>query len=235
MLVTGTGTGVGKTTVATAVACLAAAAGARVAVVKPAQTGEPDGGGGDLAEVLRRVPTATGIELVRYPDPLSPAAAARRSGRPALTLSACLAAIERAQRSADLVLVEGAGGLLVDYDDAGLTIATVAAAAELPVLLVTAAGLGTLNATALTVEALTRRSLALAGLVIGDWPAQPDLAMRCNICDLERITGQPLAGALPADAARLDDDAFLLAARNGIGPGFGGEFDAAAFRRATQP
>ena len=235
LVVTGTGTGVGKTTVAAAVACLAAAAGSRVAVVKPAQTGEPDGGGGDVAEVLRRVPTATGVELVRYPDPLSPAAAARRSGRPALTLAGCLAAIEQARRSADLVLVEGAGGLLVDYDEDGLTIAAVAAAADLPVLLVTAAGLGTLNATALTVEAMAHRSLRLAGLVVGAWPAEPDLAMRCNISDLERITGQPLAGALRGDAAALHDDEFLLAARSGIGPGLGGEFDAAAFGQAMRP
>ncbi|MCA1710928.1 MAG: dethiobiotin synthase [Actinobacteria bacterium] len=229
LLVTGTGTGVGKTAVAAAVACLAAARGDRVVVVKPAQTGEPDGGGGDIAEILRRAPAARGVELARYPDPLSPAAAARRSGRPALTMTQCAEAVRSAP--ADLLLVEGAGGLLVHYDDDGFTMADLAAELALPVLLVTTAGLGTLNATALTLEAMQRRSLALAGLVIGAWPHDPDLASRCNVADLERLAGQPLAGALPDDAAALDDHAFAQAAWAGLAPSLGGTFDAAEFRR----
>lgn len=229
LLVTGTGTGVGKTTVAAAVAALATARGDRVLVVKPAQTGEPDGGGGDIAEILRRAPAAEGLELARYPDPLSPAAAARRSGRPALTLIPCVEAVQVA--TADLVLVEGAGGLLVHYDDDGFTMADLAAELGLPVLLVTTAGLGTLNATALTLEAMKHRSLQLAGLVIGAWPDDPDLASRCNVTDLERLAGQPLAGALQDDAGALDDDAFARAARSGLAPSLGGEFDSVFFRR----
>lgn len=231
LLVTGTGTGVGKTTVAAAIACLAGARGARVTVVKPAQTGEPDGGGGDIVDILRRAPQARGVELARYPDPLSPAAAARRSGRPALTLSACAQAVEAAQRAADLVLVEGAGGLLVRYDEDGLTMRELAAELDLPVLLVATAGLGTLNTTALTLEAMA--GLALFGLVIGAWPAGPDLAARSNIADLESLTGRPLAGALPEGAADLDDAGFLAAARQGLGPLLGGVFDAVAFRAAV--
>lgn len=227
LLVTGTGTGVGKTTVAAAVATLAAARGDRVVVVKPAQTGEPDGGGGDIAEILRRAPAAEGVELVRYPDPLSPAAAARRSGRPPLTLGQCVDAVQAS--AADVLLVEGAGGLLVHYDDAGFTMADLAAELGLPVLLVTTAGLGTLNSTALTLEAMSHRSLDLAGLVIGAWPHDPDLASRCNVGDLQRLTGQPLAGALREDAAALDDPAFLDAARAGLALNLGGDFDAATF------
>ena len=227
LLVTGTNTGVGKTTVAAAIAALAVSRGDRVVVVKPAQTGEPDGGGGDIAEILRRAPAAQGLELARYPDPLSPATAARRSARPALTLSRCVDAVQAVD--ADLVLVEGAGGLLVPYDDAGFTMADLAAALGLPVLLVTTAGLGTLNATALTLEAMARRSLALAGLVIGAWPDNPDLACRCNVDDLQRLAGTPLAGALREGAAGLEDPAFLAAARAGLSPSLGGSFDAAAF------
>lgn len=233
LLVSGTGTAVGKTTVAAAVATLATRAGSRVAVLKPAQTGEPDGGGGDLAEILRRAPAARGVELVRYPDPLSPAAAARRSGRPPLSPPACIDAIRAAAAEADVVLVEGAGGLLVQYDEEGLTMADVAAELDLPVLLVTSPALGTLNTTALTLEAMTSRGLRLHGLVIGSWPGTPDLAERSNVADLEALAGRPLAGALPAGAAGLDNEAFAAASRRGLSDRYGGVFDAAAFRRTA--
>lgn len=228
LLVTGTGTGVGKTAVAAAVACLATARVDSVVIVKPAQTGEPDAGDGDIAAILRRAPGAQGLELARYPDPLSPAAAARRSGRPALSLAQCVDSVSAL--TADLLLVEGAGGLLVHYDQRGFTMADLAVELGLPVLLVTTAGLGTLNATALTLEAMAHRSLALAGLVIGAWPDDPDLASRSNVTDLERLTGQPLAGALRENADALDGPGFVVAARAGLAPSLGGDFDPAAFR-----
>jgi dethiobiotin synthetase len=231
LLITGTGTGVGKTTVAAALAALAVSRGTRVVVVKPAQTGEPDGAGGDVAEVLRRAPGAWGVELARYPDPLSPAAAARRCGRAPVTRSACVDAVASASRDSDLVLVEGAGGLLVRYDEDGFTMADLAVELDLPVLLVTTPGLGTLNSTALTLEAMASRSLSLSALIVGAWPKAPDLAERSNVADLEALAGQPLSGALPAGAAALDDAAFAVASRQGLAASLGGGFDASAFRR----
>lgn len=235
ILVTGTGTGVGKTTVAAAVALLAVDRGDRVVVVKPAQTGVPDGGGGDLTEILRRVPHVRILELARYPDPLSPAAAARRARRPALTLDACIDAITAVQPDSDVVLVEGAGGLLVPFGDDGFTIADLATWLALPVLLVTEAGLGTLNATALTLEVMHGRGLRLQSLVIGAWPHVPGLAERSNVADLEALAGQPLGGVLPAGAGALDASTFAGMAREGLGPVLGGVFDAAAFRRRVPP
>ena len=161
-------------------------------------------------------------ELARFPDPLSPEAAARAAGRPPLDLAA--AAVFIKQLEADLVLVEGAGGLLVRYDPAGRTIADLAVMLGAPVLVVTTPGLGTLNHTALTLEALSTRRLPAAGVVIGAWPAEPGLAERANLTDLAVIAGQPLAGVLPAGAARLSRDDFLAAARAGLGPEFGGTF-----------
>ena len=233
LLVTGTGTDVGKTVVTAAVTALAVRAGRSVTVLKPAQTGVAPGGPGDLADVDRLAGGADLVELARYPDPLSPAAAARRSGLPPLTLDACAHAVAGARGRADLVLVEGAGGLLVRLDDAGLTLADLAAEAALPVLVVAAAGLGTLNAVALTLEALATRGLPLAGLVLGRWPAEPGLAERCNVADLEDLAGGPLLGALPDGAGQLDRAAFLDVARTGLAPALGGQFDAAAFARAV--
>jgi dethiobiotin synthetase len=222
LVVSGTGTGVGKTVVTAAVAALAADRGERIAVVKPVQTGEPPGPAGDL-DVVRRLSGVTEtFELARFGDPLSPEAAARAAGRPPLDLATAAAFIKGI--NADLVLVEGAGGLLVRYDPAGATIADLASMLSAPVLVVTTPGLGTLNHTALTLEALSRRRLDLAGLVIGAWPADPGLAERANLTDLPVIAGRPLAGALPDGAGRLNRGDFLAAARAGLGPVFGGTF-----------
>lgn len=231
LLVTGTGTGVGKTVVTAALAALALSRDARCTVLKPAQTGVPDDAPGDLADVMRLAgDDLRTVELVRYPDPLSPAAAARRSGRPALDAATAAQAVLTAEKDSDLVLVEGAGGLLVRYDDGGLTVADLARTRRMPVLVVVEPGLGTLNATALTLEALAHRGLELSGLVIGAWPAQPGLAERSNIADLETLAARALLGALPAGLGRSDRADFVAAARAGLSPVLGGTFDAAAFR-----
>jgi len=227
LVVSGTGTEVGKTVVTAAVAALAAGRGTRVAVVKPVQTGESPGPAGDLRTVRRLSGVTDTHELARFPHPLSPEAAARAAGRPPLDLAA--AAIFIKQLEADLILVEGAGGLLVRYDPAGTTIADLAAMLGAPVLVVTTPGLGTLNHTALTLEALSARGLTAAGVVIGAWPAEPRLAERANLTDLAVIAGQPLAGALPAGAARLSRADFLAAARAGLSPALGGRLGPGAF------
>jgi dethiobiotin synthetase len=108
----------------------------------------------------------------------------------------------------DLVLIEGAGGLLVQFDAVGATIADLALLLGAPVVLVTRASLGTLNHTALTCEALRARRIRCLGIVIGAWPARPDLAAECNLNDLPRYAGVPLLGRLPAGAAQMDASAF---------------------------
>lgn len=223
LVVTGTGTGVGKTVVTAAIAALAVAAGRRVAVLKAAQTGVLADQAGDIQEVRRLVgPSVTCRELARYPDPLAPATAARRAGLPPITPAIVTAAARELDTEHDLVLIEGAGGLLVHLDDRGGTLADVATAVPAPVLVVVAAGLGTLNHAALTVEALRTRSLGCVGIVIGAWPTKPHLAARCNLADLPAVTGLPLLGVLPAGAGRLTPAEFLPVARRGLE--VGGQF-----------
>jgi dethiobiotin synthetase len=224
LVVSGTGTGIGKTVATAALAALARARGERVAVVKPAQTGEPAGAPGDLAVVAGLTGLADLHELARYPDPLSPEAAARTAGRPPLDLRRAADYIAALDQDRDRVIVEGAGGLLVRYDPAGSTIADLAAMLDAPVLAVAGAGLGTLNHTALTLEALATRKLACAGVVVGCWPDDPGLAERCNLDDLAAVAGQPLAGLLPAGLGALAAAPFLDAARRGLSPAFGGTF-----------
>jgi dethiobiotin synthetase len=235
LVVTGTSTGVGKTVVTAAVAALARADGRRVAVVKPAQTGIDDGDS-DAAEVARLAGLAGAAvhELAAYPEPLAPRTAAVRAGMPGPDLAATAAAVRGLAADHDLVVVEGAGGLLVEIGlDPPWTLADLAAELSAPVLVVAAAGLGTLNHTALTAEALAARSLVLAGVVVGAWPQEPALAERCNLTDLDRIAG--LAGAIPAGAGQADPASFPDLARRSLAPRLGGDFDAADFTRRHAP
>ncbi|MCP9963754.1 dethiobiotin synthase [Streptomyces somaliensis] len=234
VVVSGTGTEIGKTVVTAAVAAAARAAGRSVAVLKPAQTGVGPGERGDADEVVRLAgPGVTGRELARFPEPLAPETAARRAGMEPVRPQAVAEAAEELAAGHDLVLVEGAGGLLVRYDGRGGTLADAARLLGAPVLVVAAAGLGTLNLAALTGEALRARGLAQLGLVVGSWPKQPGTAERCNLTDLPASAGAPLLGAVPEGAGALPPAAFRAAAPGWLAPELDGTWDARAFARAA--
>ncbi|MFC9794933.1 dethiobiotin synthase [Streptomyces sp. NPDC057695] len=236
IVVSGTGTEIGKTVVTAAVAAIATAAGRTVAVLKPAQTGVGPDERGDADEVVRLSGAAGSAELGRFPEPLAPGTAARRAGLAPVGPAEVAEAARKLAAEHDLVLVEGAGGLLVRFDEDGGTLADAAALLGAPVLTVVPAGLGTLNSTALTAEALRARGIAQLGVVIGSWPDTPDLAMRCNLADLPREADAPLLGAVPAGSGALDPADFRAAAAGWLGPELGGRWDAEAFReRFAQP
>jgi dethiobiotin synthetase len=212
LVITGTDTGVGKTIVTAAFAALAQARGEHVAVVKPAQTGVAPNEPGDVDEVRRLTGITDVHELARYRAPLAPATAARLSHVEPPKVAELAARIELLS-DRDLVLVEGAGGLLVHLDADGGTIADLALALDGPVLVVARPTLGTLNHTALTCHEVRSRGLDCAGVVIGAWPYQPDLAATRNLDDLPLYAQAPLFGALPERASALQPDAFLHMAR----------------------
>ncbi|QYX81618.1 dethiobiotin synthase [Streptomyces akebiae] len=232
LVVTGTGTEVGKTVTTAAVAAVAVASGRSVAVLKPAQTGVRPDERGDADEVGRLAGAVTVRELARYPEPLAPATAARRSGLPPVRPEDVAEAAAKLATDHDLVLVEGAGGLLVRFDEAGGTLADTARLLGAPVLLVASAGLGTLNTTELTARELAVREVELAGVVIGSWPEAPDLAARCNVADLPVVAGAPLLGAVPAGAGALAPGDFRARAGGWLASALGGVWDAVSFTAA---
>ncbi len=214
VVVTGTSTGVGKTV---ATAALAATGRGSVVVVKPVQTGLADGSPSDIDEI-RRLTGAAVIQHAALDEPLAPETAARRAGVPIPSMSEHAERIRDLAQSHRLVLVEGAGGLLVRLDAAGGTLLDLAAdlaqSGIVEVVVVTAAGLGTLNHTELTVGALRDRGLEPLGLVIGSWPAAPGLAEQCNLEDLPRVTGLPVLAVLPEGAGSLSREDFLARAED---------------------
>ncbi len=206
LVITGTGTGVGKTITTAALTAAARQAGIDVAVCKPVQTGT-DSGDDDLAEVTRLTGLAKVVGLARYPQPLAPLAAAEQAGKPLPTRRNMVKLIRAVDRPGQLTLVEGAGGLLVEIAEAGMTLRDLAADLGAPALVVATAELGTLNHTALTVESLAAHGISCAGLVIGNWPLQPGVVETSNRSALVRLA--PLRAVLPAGAGSMKSGEFM--------------------------
>lgn len=210
LIVTGTDTGVGKTIVTAALAVKARHEGRSVAVVKPAQTGTAAFQPGETsdADTVRRLagPAITVETLASYPDPLAPLTAARLAGHEPMLLGDAIEGVVKQAASHDVVIVEGAGGLLVHMgaglDGLSWTIADLAIALRAPAMVVARAGLGTLNHTALTLEALANRGVR-SSVVIGSWPSQPELVHVQNLVDIG-----PIAGRVPEGAGSMPSEEF---------------------------
>ncbi len=193
VFVTGTGTEVGKTVVAAVLAHTQAAAGLRVAVFKPVVTGLDDPGETDH-QLLRRAAGSTqgDAEIVpyRYQPPVSPHLGAELAGV-AIDPERLRAAARTAAASADFLVCEGVGGLLVplacrlcrgmpDKVDPPYLVRDLAADLGYPLVVAASPGLGTINHTLLTLEAARSAGLEVGMVVLTPWPAEPGEIERSN-------------------------------------------------------
>ena len=211
IVVTGTDTDVGKTVVTAAVCATVRAAGLGVTAYKPTQTGVGPHEAGDMAEVARLagIPTHEGVRLLA---PMAPRPAARLEDAALPTLDEHLATIHALALDHDHVVVEGAGGLLVELTEARATLADLARMTDdCGVIVVARSGLGTLNHTMLTREALWRRGIRQLGVAIGAWPSDPTVIETTNRDHLAELP-EGLLGAVPSGAPRLEPAAFCTAA-----------------------
>ena len=190
--VTGTDTGVGKTVASAALARAEVEAGRQVAYAKPVQTGLGPDESGDAGYVATSagVPVSEGLRLA---EALAPAVAAERAGIK-IDVDALVSWCRHLAADVDVLIVEGAGGLLVPLW-ADVTMADLAGRLGAEVVIATRAGLGTLNHTALTVEAARARSLPVAGLVVCGWPADPGVTETTNLDRLAAMA--PILGLVP--------------------------------------
>lgn len=212
VLVTGTGTDIGKTIGTAALAAALRGEGKEVHAVKPIQTGFPGPDGGDLDTVaeLTGIDNLHGFE--RYPEPMAPVAAAKRAGMRLPNATEIAEKIKLIDRPNRVVLVEGAGGLLVRL---GEDWALPELAALLPgsqMVVVTRLGLGCLNEAELTVEVARGRGVNVTALVGGSLPADVDPIIETNLEELPRITGVPLLGSVQAGAGSLARQEFVAKA-----------------------
>ncbi|HEY8022360.1 MAG TPA: dethiobiotin synthase [Thermoanaerobaculia bacterium] len=205
LAVVGTGTEVGKTVVSAVLLAHYVGSGA-LAYWKPVATGSRDGR--DAETVARLAPATIEIlpESYLFREPLSPHLAARLEGttiNPARLLADL--ASHRAAEPRLALVVEGVGGLLVPLTDDGHLLIDWLAAAGLPCLLVAASGLGTINHTLLSLEALRARGIEVAGVVLNG-PLNAE-----NRAAIERF-GQATVVAELAPLAPLDAETIARAA-----------------------
>lgn len=197
IFITGTDTNVGKTVVSAAL-MLRYLEETTLRYWKPVQTGiEADD---DSAEVGRlttgKAPPYDNEILdvgVRLPHPVSPHLAARIAGR-RITVGTLVDTIHSANQAAGprapRWIVEGAGGVLVPLNERE-TIADLIVALNLPALIVARSTLGTINHTLLTIEALRRRMVSVAGVIMVGEPAEE------NRMAIERYGAAEVIAELP--------------------------------------
>jgi dethiobiotin synthetase len=205
IFVTGTDTGVGKTYVACGLARGLAARGQRVAVMKPVETGAGDGPADALAlrAAARDAASLDEICPYRLRAPLAPAVAAFLEGV-AIDPDALVALARRRGAAADLLLVEGAGGLLVPLARR-VTWLELAARLAAEVVIVAANRLGTINHTALTARVAAAAGLRVRGFVLSQAVPEPDASAATNAAAIEALCDLPCLGVVAhgADAAPL--------------------------------
>jgi dethiobiotin synthetase len=208
LAVVGTDTGIGKTVVTAALVARLREQhdGDPPRAVKPAQTGYPED---DDAGYVRWVcgEESAAVRLRTREDPLAPAVAARRAGDP-IDYGDLLADTRAAMATGGVV--EGAGGLRVPLSNEPYReIVDLVVDLDVPALVVAGSGLGTLNHTALTVEALRRRGVPVAGVVLNRYAGE-SVAERTNPDELERMCDCPV-DTLPERSLECPDDVRALA------------------------
>ena len=211
--VTGTDTGVGKTVVACALVRALRGRGVDAGAMKPIETGVSKMGPLDalaLREAAGGMDPLDDVCPQRFRLPAAPTVAAATEGR-AVDLDAVDAAFARLTARHELLVVEGAGGLLAPAAQ-GACMADLAARLGLRLLVVARATLGTVNHTRLTLEAARARGLEVAGLVVSHATGPLSDAEAANLGALREAPGTSLVAEIPplAPGAWPDPAAFDL-------------------------
>lgn len=199
--ITGTNTGVGKTVVTAALAATLRKRGLRVGVMKPVETGCPLEGGHLQPQdslFLRTISGCTAppglVTPYTFAEPLAPAIAAELAGV-VIDLKHIHKCYQQIQAEHDIVLVEGAGGLLVPLAEK-VSMHDMAVELGLPILVVACNILGTINHTALTV-AVAREHSHVLGVVLNNTNPPDHASMQTNADALRRWGKAPLLGQFP--------------------------------------
>jgi len=200
IFIAGTDTDVGETVVTAALACCIKNSGNSVAAVKPFQTGTEEEGLLDIEfiyKVLGLPFEMNDVCPVRLSKPLSPYSAAMQENKEINILSIVSPLKEKFLTSEGTTLFEGAGGLMVPITK-NYFMSDFAKDMGLPVIIVARPGLGTLNHTLLSIEHAKKKGLQILGIVISNYPSNPDLAESLNIAAINKLTEVEIVGVIPS-------------------------------------
>lgn len=186
LFVAGTGTDIGKTHIACALLRSALARGLTADAFKPVVSGfDPDAPAASdparLAEALGEPDALKRISPRRYCAPLAPNLAARLEGQTLELndlITDCRARLARADR--DLLLIEGAGGVMSPLTDAATNLDLIIAL-DLPVLLIAGSYLGTVSHVLTALDVIRSRGLTVSAIVMSQSLDAPDLAQTADM------------------------------------------------------
>jgi dethiobiotin synthetase len=188
--ITGTDTGVGKTYATEWLARLFADEGLEVGVMKPISSGPQKEN--DALYLKRKLKLKDPIHLINpihLSFPLAPYPAARLQKRK-LSMAPVFSAFRKLSKRHDCLLVEGIGGVLVPITRNYL-VADLIKDLGFPAIVVARAGLGTINHTLLTVEALRKRKIKISGIILNG-SKRKELSEKTNAEIIEELTGIPI-------------------------------------------
>lgn len=203
----GTDTGVGKTYCAALVAAKLTHSGKRVGVYKPVESGCARRGDELVAEDARRLWQAAGqprsLEEVcpqRFEAPLAPPEAARREGREVDLELLREGAACWEDASYDLLLIEGAGGLMSPLADGVLNLDLVHQFPGARLWIVAANRLGAIHQTLATCAAAQHRGVTPAGILLSSAAPQQDDSIASNAEQIARYSDVPVLAEIPFGA-----------------------------------
>ncbi|MBI5234508.1 MAG: dethiobiotin synthase [Deltaproteobacteria bacterium] len=209
--ITGSDTGVGKTFVTASLARALKENGLSIGVMKPVETGC----GSDAITLKEASQTHAHIDLVnpyRFKEPLAPNIAARLNDIK-IDLAGIRTTFDELAKTHDMMLVEGAGGLLcplTDYE----TMADLAVLLNLPLIIVSASRTGAINHTLLTVRYADTRAMDIKGIILNQPGPSADEGMSFNYSEIKRFTGLPILGEVRyAPDGKADRDAMRQLAK----------------------
>ena len=208
--ITGTDTGVGKTRVAAALIHALARTGKRALGMKPVASGCDPVDGGLRSEDARQLMAAANVQAdyadvnpYAFAPAVAPHLAAREAGT-AIRLQTVCDHFARLAAAADYVVVEGVGGWQVPLGHT-LTVAHMAKALDLPIILVVGMRLGCLNHALLTLESVRASGLPLAGWVANGIDSQFQLFNE-NVASLCERLPAPLLAVIPHQPPPVSPD-----------------------------
>lgn len=202
LFITGTDTGVGKTYVAAGIAKTLRSAKIDVGVMKPAETGCRSRSGKliprDAEALIRAAAVRDPLSLVnpyRFQAPVAPSVAAQME-RKTIDPGKILKSFKTLSQRHRFMIVEGAGGIMVPLAQ-GYLFLDLAEALGLPVLIVARPGLGTINHTLLTIDAIRNRGIMIAGVVINDGQGgRKGPAEATSPAVIQGLSGVPIIGTI---------------------------------------
>jgi len=204
IFITGTDTGVGKTVVAAALALHFKRQGIHVGVMKPIETGVSEAriGQSDAAKLQTLVESEDALGAIcpfQFALPLAPLAAAQTERR-GISLRVIQQVYRLLSSRYECMVVEGVGGVYVPVAPKA-DIMDLIIRLKLPVVIVGKAALGGINHALLTIEALRRRKIRIAAIILNQTqPARSKLDRlqeRTTVEILRKQAGVPVIGPLP--------------------------------------